>query len=133
MLTKHEKSRIAVAIAESQASANAKWTPEQQAQVDAAIVKMARMKPRFTADEVWYELGASFPVTKGMTARLMVAERRGVIKNTGEITYAKRGGQHDHAQRLTIWQSLWKKLFTTSCGTKLCQQSFCTQWHERTI
>jgi hypothetical protein len=51
-------------------------------------------------------LGASFPVTKGMTARLMVAERRGVIKNTGEITYAKRGGQHDHAQRLTIWQSL---------------------------
>ena len=43
MLTKHEKSRIAVAIAESQASANAKWTPEQQAQVDAAIVKMARM------------------------------------------------------------------------------------------
>jgi hypothetical protein len=46
---------------------------------------MARMKPRFTADEVWYELGASFPVTKGMTARLMVAERRGVIKNTGEI------------------------------------------------
>jgi hypothetical protein len=74
--------------------------------VDAAIVKMARMKPRFTADEIWYELGASFPVTKGMTARLMVAERRGVIKNTGEITYAKRGGQHDHAQRLTIWQSL---------------------------
>ena len=106
MLTKHEKSRIAVAIAESQASANAKWTPEQQAQVDAAIVKMARMKPRFTADEVWYELGASFPVTKGMTARLMVAERRGVIKITGEITCAKRGGQHDHAQRLTIWQSL---------------------------
>jgi hypothetical protein len=41
-----------------------------QLQVDAAIVKMARMKPRFTADEVWYELGASFPVTKGMTARL---------------------------------------------------------------
>jgi hypothetical protein len=98
VLTKHEKSRIAVAIAE--------WTPEQQAKVDAAIIKMARMKPRFTADEVWYELGASFPVTKGMTARLMVAERRGIIKNTGEITYAKRGGQHDHAQRLTIWQSL---------------------------
>jgi hypothetical protein len=106
VLTKHEKSRIAVAIAESQASANAKWSPEQQLQVDAAIVKMARMKPRFTADEVWYELGASFPVTKGMTARLMVAERRGVIKNSGEITWAERGGKHDHAQRLTIWQSL---------------------------
>jgi len=106
VLTKHDKSRIAVAIAESQASANANWSLEQQTQVDAAIVKMARMKPRFTADEVWYELGVSFPVTKGMTARLMVAERRGIIKNTGEITYAKRGGQHDHAQRLTIWQSL---------------------------
>ena len=106
MLTKHEKSRIAVAIAESQASANAKWTPAQQLHVDAAIVKMARMKPRFTADEIWYELGASFPVTKGMTARLMVAERRGVIKNSGEITWAERGGKHDHAQRLTIWQSL---------------------------
>jgi hypothetical protein len=106
VLTKHDKSRIAVAIAESQASANAKWSPEQQTRVDAAIVKMARMKPRFTADEVWYELGASFPVTKGMTARLMVAERRGVIKNTGEITWAERGGKHDHAQRLTIWQSL---------------------------
>ena len=106
MLTKHDKSRIRIAIAESQASANAKWTPAQQQQVDTAIVKMARMKPRFTADEVWYELGASFPVTKGMTARLLVAQRNGVIKNTGEITYAKRGGEHDHAQRLTIWQSL---------------------------
>ncbi len=88
------------------ASANAKWTPQQQMQVDNAIRKMARMLPRFTADQVWYELGASFPVTKGMTARLLVAQRNGVIKNTGEITFAERGGEHDHAQRLTIWQSL---------------------------
>ncbi len=95
-----------IAMAESQASANAKWTPEQQDRVDAAIRKMARMLPRFTADQVWYELGASFPVTKGMTARLLVAQRRGIIKNTGEIAYAERGGEHDHAQRLTIWQSL---------------------------
>ena len=106
MLTKHDKSRIRIAIAESQASANAKWTPAQQLQVDNAIVKMARMQPRFTADQVWYELGETFPVTKGMTARLMVAERRGVIKNSGEITWAERGGKHDHAQRLTVWQSL---------------------------
>jgi hypothetical protein len=106
VLTKHDKSRIRIAIAESQASANAKWTPAQQLQVDNAIVKMARMQPRFTADQVWYELGETFPVTKGMTARLMVAERRGVIKNSGEITWAERGGKHDHAQRLTIWQSL---------------------------
>jgi len=106
MLTKHEKSRIAVAIAESQASANARWTPQQQLDVDAAIRKMARMKPRFTADEVWHELGPAFPVTKGMTARLTHAQRQGLIKNTGEITFSKRGGVHDHAQRLTIWQSL---------------------------
>ena len=95
-----------IAMAESQASANAKWTPEQQDRVDAAIRKMARMLPRLTADQVWYELGATFPVTQGMTARLLVAQRQGVIKNTGEIAYAKRGGEHDHAQRLTIWQSL---------------------------
>jgi hypothetical protein len=42
-----------IAMAESQASANAKWTPEQQDRVDAAIRKMARMLPRFTADQVW--------------------------------------------------------------------------------
>ena len=106
VLTKHERHRMRVAMVESQASANAKWTPQQQMQVDTAIRKMARMMPRFTADQVWYELGVTFPVTKGMTARLLVAQRNGVIKNTGEITFAERGGEHDHAQRLTIWQSL---------------------------
>ena len=95
-----------VAMAASQASSNAKWTALQQNLVDQAIRKMARMMPEFTADQVWYELGASFPVTKGMTARLLVAQREGVIKNSGEITYAERGGVHDHAQRLTVWQSV---------------------------
>ena len=93
-------------MAASQASANAKWTALQQNQVDTAIRKMARMMPEFTADQVWYELGASFPVTKGMTARLLVAQRQGVIKNSGEIAFAERGGVHDHAQRLTVWQSV---------------------------
>jgi hypothetical protein len=95
-----------VAMAASQASANAKWTPLQQNQVDVAIRKMARMMPEFTADQVWYELGASFPVTKGMTARLLVAQREGIIRNSGEIAFAERGGVHDHAQRLTVWQSV---------------------------
>ena len=95
-----------VAITQSQASATAKWSIDEQTQVDTAIIKMARMKPSFTADEIWYELGPTFTVSKGMTARLMVAQRRGVIKNSGQITYANRGGVHDHAQRLTIWQSL---------------------------
>ena len=95
-----------VAMQASQASATAKWTLQQQDQVDTAIRKMARMMPEFTADQVWYELGATFPVTKGMTARLLVAERAGVIKNSGLTTFAERGGVHDHAQRLTVWQSL---------------------------
>ena len=93
-------------MAASQASANAKWTALQQNQVDTAIRKMARMMPEFTADQVWYELGASFPVTKGMTARLLVAQREGIIRNSGEIAFAERGGVHDHAQRLTVWQSV---------------------------
>ena len=95
-----------VAMQASQASATAKWTLQQQDQVDTAIRKMARMMPEFTADQVWYELGATFPVTKGMTARLLVAQRAGVIKNSGLTTFAERGGVHDHAQRLTVWQSL---------------------------
>ena len=106
VLTKHDKSRMRAAMAASQASASAKWTSAQQGQVDIAIRKMARMMPEFTADEVWYELGATFPVTKGMTARLLVAQRQGVIKNSGTITFAERGGVHDHAQRLTVWQSV---------------------------
>ena len=95
-----------VAMQASQASATAKWTLQQQDQVDTAIRKMARMMPEFTADQVWYELGATFPVTKGMTARLLVVQRAGVIKNSGLTTFAERGGVHDHAQRLTVWQSL---------------------------
>ena len=106
MLTKHERNAFRLAIAGSQASANRKWTPDEQDKVDAAIRKMARMLPKFTTDEIWYELGVLFPVSKGMTARLMVAERAGIIKNSGQLTYAERGGKHDHAQRLTIWQSL---------------------------
>jgi len=106
MLDKHERARFRVAVAESQASANTHWTPEQQRQVDDAITKMARMLPRFTTDQIWYELGPGFPVSKGMTARLMVAARRGVIRNTGQTAFSERGGRHDHAQRLTIWQSI---------------------------
>ena len=72
MLTKHEKSRIRVAITKSQASANARWSRAEQDQVDAAIRKMARMQPTFTADEVWYELGPAFTVTKGIDRKSVV-------------------------------------------------------------
>lgn len=90
----------------SQASADAKWTPEQTAQVDAAIMSCRHFQPTFTADDVWRRLPADFPVTKGMAARLNVAARHGLIENTGQTTTSTRGGKHDHGQRLTVWRSL---------------------------
>ena len=92
-----------VAMRISQTVANVKWTPDQQRAVDAAIAVVARAKGRFTADDVWAQLGADFPVTKGLAGRLNAAVRRGLIRNTGEVAHAKRGGAHDHAQRLTVW------------------------------
>lgn len=92
-----------VAMRISQNVANVKWTPDQQQAVDAAIAVVARAKGRFTADDVWAQLGTDFPVTKGLAGRLNAAVRRGVIRNTGEVAHAKRGGAHDHAQRLTVW------------------------------
>jgi len=83
--------------------AQVKWTPEQQKQVDAAISRVAHRQQYFTADEIWAELGAGFPVTKGLAGRLNAAVRRKLIRNTGQISHANRGGAHDHAQRLTVW------------------------------
>ena len=82
---------------------NFKWTGEQQRQVDAAIMNVARTKGMFTADDIWQELGATFPVTKGLAGRLNAAVRQNIIRNTGTVSHAKRGGLHDHAQRLTVW------------------------------
>lgn len=92
-----------VAMQISQGVANVKWSPDQQAAVDAAIAVVARAKGRFTADDVWGQLGPDFPVTKGLAGRLNAAVRRKLIVNTGEVAHAKRGGLHDHAQRLTVW------------------------------
>ena len=89
----------------SQAVADAKWTPFQQRQVDAAIEACAREISVFTADDVWARLGQHFPVTKGLAGRLNAAVRRRIIVNTGNVRHANRGGQHDHAQRLTVWAS----------------------------
>jgi hypothetical protein len=87
----------------SQSSAHSKWSPFQQRQVDAAINVVATRLGVFTADDVWAHLGEGFPVTKGLAARLNVAARRGLIRNTGNLAFAGRGGAHDHAQRLTVW------------------------------
>jgi hypothetical protein len=102
-LTKYQ--RLQVGMAMSQQAATRKWTPAEQDQVDWAIRHVARMLPEFTADDVWARLGRSFPVNKGMAARLNAAARAGLIRNTGRLTVADRGGTHDHAQRLTIWEA----------------------------
>lgn len=97
------RSPFAVAMQISNKVAQVKWTADQQKRVDAAIVTVAHRQRYFTADDIWAELGAEFPVTKGLAGRLNAAVRRKIICNTGQISHANRGGAHDHAQRLTVW------------------------------
>ena len=106
MLNKRERSNFLLGLYGSSVSANHKWTDREKWYVDAAISKAARMMPEFTTDDVWRILGPLFPVSKGMASRLNLAVNRGIIENTGRISYADRGGAHDHAQRLTIWASI---------------------------
>ena len=100
-----ESHAMKLGLRASQASADSKWNDKEQMLVDAAIRYLATTQHRFTADDVWNRLAGEVPITKGLAARLSVAARKGLIVNTGEITHAKRGGSHDHAQRLSIWQS----------------------------
>lgn len=86
-----------------------RWTDEQVALVDQAICAVAlrhRRGGEFTSDEIWAELNGAVPVTKGLTARLMRAQRQGLIDTTGKFAISERGGHHDHGQRLSIWYSL---------------------------
>lgn len=92
-----------VGIQKSQTAADHKWTPDEITKVDHAIRLCAHFQPEFTSDDVWRRLPKDFPVTKGMAARLIAAQRAGIIYNTGRVTIANRGGQHDHGQRLTVW------------------------------
>lgn len=82
------------------------WTQEQKDLVFKAIRAVAERHEEFTTDQVWEELDGRVPITKGMTAMLMLASRRGILDSTGKTTTSTRGGQHDHGQRLTIWYSL---------------------------
>lgn len=91
------------------AESAANWTDAQKKLVDDAIIAVAtghRGGGEFTSDAVWDHLGARVPVTKGLTSRLTVARRRGLIESTGKTEISDRGGHHDHGQRLTIWYSL---------------------------
>jgi hypothetical protein len=104
---------------EGTARAARKWTDDEVAAVDKAIATVARKAASrapflgavdgagvFTADNVWRELGPEFPVTKGLTGRLIKAANDGIIRNTGTTRIADRGGDHDHGQRLCVWQAI---------------------------
>jgi hypothetical protein len=90
----------------SQSSADARWTRIEQNQVDAAIAHVAKTKGIFTADDVWQHLGATSLSPKVWLDGLTQHLRRGIIRNTGELAYANRGGAHDHAQRLSVWAGI---------------------------
>ena len=106
MLNKRERTNFVAGLYGSRVSANHKWTDREKIDVDLAIKRAAHLMPEFTTDDIWRILGPLFPVSKGMASRLNLAVNRGIIQNTGRISYADRGGDHDHAQRLTIWASL---------------------------
>lgn len=97
---------LTLGLEASQASANAKWSPLQQAAVDAAIERVAKNHAEFTADHIWHELGETFPRSKGMAARLTSAANRHVIEQTGALAHSTRPGNHN--QRLSIWRSTRK-------------------------
>ena len=97
---------FARALIGSQTSSNAKWSPLQQKAVDAAIERVAKKHPEFTADHIWLELGEGFPTSKGMAARLTAAANRKIIEQTGALGHSTRPGNHN--QRLSIWRSTLK-------------------------
>ena len=71
--------------------------------VTKAIEKLAQRGEPFTADDVWAELPADFPVNKGIASVLNTRVRAGIIINTGRTVISQRTGEHGHAQRLTVW------------------------------
>ena len=98
-----------VGMERSQDAAEAGWSKNQIERVDQAIAHLAFTVDSFTADDVWTELGPGFPVTKGLAARLVHAQRRGLIASTDRTRKSTRGGTHDHGQRLTVWITTTKE------------------------
>lgn len=96
---------IAQGLAESQRAAG-RWDEEQKQLVLAAIIAVAKREDEFTSDAIWNELAGRVPVTKGLTALLMLASKRNILGSTGKTEISRRGGEHDHGQRLTVWYSL---------------------------
>lgn len=83
-----------------------RWTDSERGAVRDAIRRLAESRPQFTSDDVWRELGDHFPVTKGLASMFNAAARHGWIEATSSTVVTRRGGDHDHAQRLVVWRSL---------------------------
>jgi len=94
---------------EGSARAAQKWTDLEKKWVDEAIELVALVQDTFTADDIWAQIAGRVRVTKGLAGRLNAARHRGMIEPTGQVTFARRGGDHDHAQRLAVWRSLLRK------------------------
>lgn len=87
----------------SAGAAASKWSGPDFATVEAAILTLAAHGAPFTADDVW-AVCPNVLVSKGLSSMLNTCARRGLIHNTGELRVSHRGGEHDHAQRLTVWK-----------------------------
>lgn len=102
------------------ARAAAKWTEEEVAAVDAAILAVVEKRRAYyggpgtdglrpaelTTADVWHQLGEDFPVTKGIAGRMLAAKGAGLIVNTGRTVIAPRDATGpNHGQRLTVWRA----------------------------
>jgi hypothetical protein len=85
------------------------WTEAEKRMVREALHAVCQDHAgggEFTTDAVWERLGASVPVTKGITSVLSYGKHHRWLDSTGKTEISTRGGKHDHAQRLTVWYSL---------------------------
>jgi hypothetical protein len=87
----------------SRADANANDTWKQAA--EAAVIHVARMRPTFTADDVWRQLqfatGVETHEPSALGPILNRLRRQGVIKQTGEFVVSHRASRH--AAPLRVW------------------------------
>lgn len=87
------------------AKAAAKWSPVEVTMLHKAIERAAVELPEITTDDVWKRLPKGFPITKGIGTHMMSYKTKGVLLNTTRVRICDRAFAN-HAQRLTVWQSL---------------------------
>jgi len=85
------------------AAAGDKWTPGEVATLRAAVRTVAARGFDFTSDDVW-KLCPTVKFTKGMGRLLVGMAGEGVMHSTHQHRVSTRGGDHDHAQSLTLWR-----------------------------